>query len=403
MDTTELIYFDAGGGHRAAASALEVVLEREATDEVQITSLQQVLDPIDPVRRLTGKRLEEVYNLLLRRGWTRGSEQLLTPLRAAIRYYHPDEVRLLEEHWRQTRPSLVVSLVPQFNRALWHSLHQVDSGVPLVTILTDFADFPPHFWIEPQEQFFICGTERAAQQALELGVDADRVFRASGMVVHPRFYEAPAIDRDAERTRLGLDAKTPTGLVLFGGQGSVAMREIARQLDESGLEVQLILMCGRNQALADDLREKRSRCKRVVVGFTTEVPYYMQLADFFIGKPGPGSLSEALLMKLPAIVERNARTMPQERYNVEWLLEKRVGLAVKDFCEIADAVQGLLRPGVLEEYRRRVAALENHAVYEIPGMLREVRERCSLVMGNYAGYHPPTLAEVERTSSVGRP
>jgi Glycosyltransferase family 28 C-terminal domain/Monogalactosyldiacylglycerol (MGDG) synthase len=402
MDTTELIYFDAGGGHRAAASALEIVLAREATGEVQITSLQQVLDPIDPVRRLTGKRLEEVYNLLLRRGWTRGSEQLLTPLRAAIRYYHPDEVRLLEEHWRQTRPSLVVSLVPQFNRALWDSLHQVDSSVPLVTILTDFADFPPHFWIEPQEQFFICGTERAAQQALELGVDADRVSRASGMIVHPRFYEAPPIDRDAERTRLGLDAKTPTGLVLFGGQGSVAMREIARQLDESELEVQLILMCGRNQALADDLRGERSRCKRVVVGFTTEVPYYMQLADFFIGKPGPGSLSEALLMKLPAIVERNARTMPQERYNVEWLLEKKVGLAVKDCAEIADAVQGLLRPGVLEEYRRRVAALENHAVYEIPGMLREVRERCSLGMRNYAGCRPPTFAGVERMSTAGR-
>jgi len=380
MDTTELIYFDAGGGHRAAASALEVVLQREAIGEVQLTSLQHVLDPIDPVRRLTGKRLEEVYNLLLRRGWTRGSEQLLTPLRAAIRHYHPDEVRLLEDHWRQTRPSLVVSLVPQFNRALWDSLRRVDADVPMVTILTDFADFPPHFWIEQQDQFFICGTERAAEQALQLGVGADRVFRASGMIVHPRFYEASSIEREVERTRLGLDAKMPTGLVLFGGQGSVAMREIARKIDESGLDLQLILICGRNQALADELRDERSRCKRVVMGFTTEVPYYMQVADFFIGKPGPGCLSEALLMKLPVLVERNARTMPQERYNVEWLLEKRVGLAVKDFCEIADAVQALLRPGALDEYRQRVAALENRAVYEIPGMLREVRERCSLAM-----------------------
>jgi len=380
METTELIYFDAGGGHRAAASALKVVLQREATWKVELTSLQQVLDPIDPVRRLTGKRLEEVYNLLLRRGWTRGSEQLLTPLRAAIRYYHPEEVRLLEEHWRQTRPSLVVSLVPQFNRALWESLRQVDATLPLVTILTDFADFPPHFWIEPQEQFFICGTERAAQQAIEIGVTPDRVLRASGMIVHPRFYEAPSLDRDAARTRLGLDPKSPTGLVLFGGQGSVVMREIVRQLDDSGLDVQLILICGRNQELADSLRAEASRCKRVVLGFTTEVPYYMQLADFFIGKPGPGSLSEALLMKLPALVERNARTLPQERYNVDWLLEKEVGMAVKDFSETAAAVRVLLQPGVLEEYRGRVAALKNRAVYEIPGLLREVRERCSVAL-----------------------
>ena len=40
-----------------------------------------------------------------------------------------------------------------------------------------------------------------------------------------------------------------------------------------------------------------------VEGFTKEVPYYMRLSDFFIGKPGPGSISEALAMKLPVLVE----------------------------------------------------------------------------------------------------
>jgi UDP-N-acetylglucosamine:LPS N-acetylglucosamine transferase len=101
------------------------------------------------------------------------------------------------------------------------------------------------------------------------------------------------------------------------------MREIAQRLEDSTLKVQLIFICGRNRALADDLRRQRSRCGRVVIGFTEEVPFFMQVADFFIGKPGPGSLSEALLMKLPVIVERNTRTMPQERYNVDWVLEKK--------------------------------------------------------------------------------
>ena len=44
---------------------------------------------------------------------------------------------------------------------------------PYVTILTDFADFPPHFWMEPrrarQAKHFICGTPRAVAQARAMG------------------------------------------------------------------------------------------------------------------------------------------------------------------------------------------------------------------------------------------
>ena len=59
-----------------------------------------------------------------------------------------------------------------------------------------------------------------------------------------------------------------------------------------------------------------------------QIPYFMSLSDFFIGKPGPGSISEALAMKLPVIVERNSWTLPQERYNADWVLEKDVGIVV---------------------------------------------------------------------------
>lgn len=378
MELLEIIYFNAGGGHRAAGTALEAVLRREERWRVELTNLQQLLDPIDPVRRLAGVRMEEVYNLLLRRGWTRGSERLLKPMHAVLRHYHAPALDLLERHWRSGRPAMVVSVVPHFNRALFESLRNVHPAAPFVTILTDFADFPPHFWIEPQDQFFICGTERAAAQAAELGVPPDHVLRASGMIVHPRFYEAPPIDREAERRRLGLDPEIPTGLVIFGGQGSVLMREIAQRLDDSTLKVQLIFICGRNRALADDLRRQCSRCGRVVIGFTEEVPFFMQVADFFIGKPGPGSLSEALLMKLPVIVERNARTMPQERYNVDWVLEKKVGMAVKDFREITTTLEPFLDPQSLAAYRRRAEQLENRAVFEIPGLLQQVRERLAL-------------------------
>jgi UDP-N-acetylglucosamine:LPS N-acetylglucosamine transferase len=100
------------------------------------------------------------------------------------------------------------------------------------------------------------------------------------------------------------------------------MVEIARKLNEAGNGVQLILICGHNQKLAAELKNLQTRKPILVVGFAQNVEYYMALADFFIGKPGPGSISEALQFHLPVIVECNSRTLPQERYNAEWVTEK---------------------------------------------------------------------------------
>ena len=109
-----------------------------------------------------------------------------------------------------------------------------------------------------------------------------------------------------------------------------------------------------------------------VEGFTKEVPRYMRLADYMIGKPGPGSISEALEMHLPVIVERNAWTLPQERYNADWIREQGVGIVLRNFRGIARALEELLNPA---EYARFCAATErlrNRAVFEIPDILERI-------------------------------
>ncbi|HTA71243.1 MAG TPA: hypothetical protein VK776_23315 [Bryobacteraceae bacterium] len=369
MKRIDLIYFEAGGGHRAAATALKLVIDQQQRGwDVKLMNLQEILDPLDIFRKYTGVRMQDVYNLLLKKGWTLGAPQLTVAMHALIRLYHGGQVRLLKKYWAPGEPDLVVSLVPNFNRALRESLPHA----PFVTVLTDLADYPPHFWMERQDQYFICGTAKAAEQALALGHPKERVFQTSGMILRPKFYEPITIDREEARDQLGLNTDMPTGLVLFGGEGSGVMLEIAKRVTA---QAQFIFICGKNQKLAERLRRMPTTFPKYVEGFTSEIPYYMYLSDFFIGKPGPGSISEALAMHLPVMVERNAWTLPQERYNTEWIREKDVGVVLKSFREIDTGVRTLLEPGNFARFRANAAAIKNRAAFEIPDMLDAILQQ----------------------------
>jgi Glycosyltransferase family 28 C-terminal domain len=397
MHNLTIVFHDAGGGHRSAAGALKTILEAQYEPwDVKLLNLQELLEPIDFVHRATGLRIQDGYNLILRKGWTRLTPPLLAVFQRTIQLHHSRIVRILRKYWAQHPTDMVLSVIPHFNRCLGQSIRAEMPNAPFVTLLTDLADYPPNFWIVPESEFLICGTQRAKQQAMAMGHQKSRVYGTSGMILKPSFYRKPEIDRTAERLRLGLKPDLPTGVVMFGGHGSSSMLEIAKKLDQSAQPMQLIFLCGHNADLAAKLRGLGMTKPAVIEGFTTKVDYFMSLADFFIGKPGPGSISEALQFGLPVITEHNARTMPQERYNGTWLVEKQLGMVVQDFREISDAVEKLLVDATFAEFRRNVDAYKNDAIFEIPLILDRVMVEKTIESLNVAS----TLASVDPFASV---
>jgi UDP-N-acetylglucosamine:LPS N-acetylglucosamine transferase len=368
VNTIDLVYFNAGGGHRAAATALETVIREQGRPwEVRLVNLMKVLDPTDVFLKTTGMNWEDLYNTRLKRGWSVGLAQELKLLQALIRLSHRSMASRLRRHWRKTKPDMVVSVIPNFNRPMYEALATAQPQASYVTILTDFADFPPHFWIEPrQAQHFICGTPKAVAQARAMGYGDTQIHVTSGMIIRPDFYRESRLDRRAEIQKLQFDPDRPTGIVMFGGHGSRVMQAIARRLDDT----QLILICGHNAALAQRLSAMTAAAPRLVIGFTSEIRRYMQLSDFFIGKPGPGSISEAVQQGLPVIVVHNTWTMPQERYNSKWIKENNAGIVLDTFKSIRGGVAEMA--GRLDEFRASVSRIRNHAVFEIPGILERI-------------------------------
>ena len=109
------MFFDAGGGHRAAATALKDVIDSQNRGwDVRLVNLQELLDHLDVFRKVTGIRLEDIYNRLLAKGWTLGSAQMLAFMQAVVRIYHRPTVRLLQRYWREAKPDLVSIFRPEF-------------------------------------------------------------------------------------------------------------------------------------------------------------------------------------------------------------------------------------------------------------------------------------------------
>jgi spore coat polysaccharide biosynthesis predicted glycosyltransferase SpsG len=374
MKKIQIVFHDAGGGHRNAAVALQAMAKAQNRDwDVELVQFQELTDRLDVLRKVTGIRIQEQYNTLLRNGWTLGSEYLLRVLQWTIRIFHGPLVKLLKSFWRTHPADMLISVIPHFNREIAESWERVYPGRPFVTVITDLADFPPRFWMEPvKEQFVIAGTERAVEQARAMGKDDAHVFGVSGMVLRPEFYAESAVDASAVKRELGLREDLPTAMVLFGGFGSKVMYEIVEKLDAARLPVQLILICGKNEKLATRLKAKKWNIGAAVLGFTKEVHKLMRAADFMIGKPGPGSIAEAMQRGLPVLVECNSWTLPQERFNTEWVKEKRVGVVLKSFEEVVSGVQEMLEPAKLTEFKKNVAAQNNRAIFEIMEILERL-------------------------------
>jgi UDP-N-acetylglucosamine:LPS N-acetylglucosamine transferase len=152
---------------------------------------------------------------------------------------------------------------------------------------------------------------------------------------------------------------------------------VARSLDTCGVDLQAIFLCGHDQAAAEALRRLPTRYPRAVVDFTPRVGYFMALSDVFIGKPGPGSITEALVKGLPLVLRCGRVMLPTERPNGGWVRRHGFGVTIRSYRKLGPALRQLLDPPTLAAFRRNVEAFEGRGVFEVPEILGTILARTS--------------------------
>jgi hypothetical protein len=362
----DLVFFDGGGAHRSAATSVRDALAAAAPDvDVRLVNLTtDVFARVWFLHLLFGRGID-LYNATLKAERMYFGD-LAAAIRAGVwvaRTWRPKAIPAVRDYYRASAPRLLVSFVPMHNRLLLEALRLEDPAARGMVVPVDFEEIQPGYWFDRDAGVeYFCGTDRLVEDALAAGIPSASVHEISGMPIHPRFHAPPRADAANERAKLGLDPSLPTVLVFFGAQGSKRLVEIARRLDAGPQRVNLLLVCGHHASAERELSAWRSRSPKHVVGFTSEVPAFMRLADVLVGKPGPLSIFEGLASGLPLVLWDNPAFGVLFDYNLEWIESAGVGARVRSVEEVEGAVARVLGS---PDFRARTGGLAGEATAEI--------------------------------------
>jgi 1,2-diacylglycerol 3-beta-galactosyltransferase len=291
------LFSDTGGGHRAAAESIIEALQLEFGDALTTELVDFLTDYAPP----PSNRLPEFYPDLVRipelwgvgfhisdgRPQARIMTSTMYPLvRRAAR-------RLVREHPNDLLVSVHALGTSFFLRALG------SKRPPFITVVTDMVSTHA-LWYDQRADLTLVPTDMARQRALEFNMSPDKVI-VVGQPVSERCSK-PGGDKEGLRQKFGWALDKPTILLVGGGEGMGPLTETAIAIDESGLDVNLVIIAGRNAKLKAELEARAWDNPVHIYGFTKDMPGLMTASDVLVTKAGPGTIAEALIASLPIIL-----------------------------------------------------------------------------------------------------
>lgn len=371
-----VFYTVAGGGHVAAATALKEILEATGAYRVTLVNPYTDLVPhLDLWQRLTGRTSEDIYNESIIRAGRTGLYCLTyyAGVLVNFRLVHRAAQRRIAAYLEEQAPDLVVSVLPMSNRIIFDALNDYRSRSPdraharTAVLITDWTEYGRHIWFPRGGDYFaICGTEDAYRRASSYKALAGRVFRTEGLLLKPSFRGGPPADKAAAKAAIGLAPDKPVICMLYGAHGGWRMQEMAQALKDVAPDVQVLFLCGHNSDLAAALAQRDWPFPTQVIGFTREVPKYLGASDIFVGKPGPGSVSEALSFGLHLMLDRTM-ALPQETPVLKWVKRTGAGASFRGPKDFQRTVQRII--SAIERRVDQPPMHRNTASAAIPGII----------------------------------
>lgn len=168
--------------------------------------------------------------------------------------------------------------------------------IPCYFVATDYT-CSPTVELCDMDAYFIPDSSLAGE-FVRVGLPRNRLV-ATGIPVRQAFYSRE--DQAAARQRLGLPLDDVLVLLMCGSMGAGPLRKVAKELTRQMPDnVTVVAVCGNNERLYEAMSELDDPRLRVL-GYTRDIPAYMDAVDMIVTKPGGLSATEAANKHLPMV------------------------------------------------------------------------------------------------------
>ena len=353
----DLYAIDIGGGHLAPANAIkrQFDLLHYPDLEVRVVNLGRALR-----MRFLSLVYKAYWNLCLRyppliNAFYRGADNPFL-MKVLDRVFAAAYLPRFAAYLQRERPDVVVSTYFTFTHYL-ETLKHVDQ-LHAVAVVLNPEPFDAHsVWFSSGLDMNMVFSERSRREIVGKGLSARRV-KLFPFPLNPEFRRRTAPPAELRR-RLGLAERPFTVLLFFGAEGQGPAKKYLAEIVERGLDVQVVVICGRNDRLRADLedeaRHPRGSVRLAVRGFVTNVPDYIAAADLVVGKSGPNQVFETLLQLRPIVI---SSFLANEQRTSDWVISNGVGWLCRTPHQFAGLLVRLLADrGILREYRANIRRL----------------------------------------------
>ena len=360
-----IVHATAGAGHKKAAEALYNCFKEICSADDDIRNI----DALDYTNSLFKKAYPEVYIFLvtyLPFLWGAIFHILNNrPLRPFINnirlFFNMMHGRRLLEHVINEQPDMIIC--EHFMSAQLMAYLKLNKKIKSL-IICGVTDFGVHqFWVNKGIDNYLVACESTKQELLDMGVSS-QIIRVTGIPIGRQF--AKNGDRNDLRKKLGLDIGKFTVLVTSGGFGVGPIKTIVRKLDEMSADLQMAVVCGKNEQMFDYFKESVFKKNVQANGFVNNMDEFMEVADLIISKSGGLTVSESLAKGLPMLI---IKPIPgQETKNAEIIEKYDIGRRLTDVNTVVDCVNDLIKDG----QRKLLKMKENAKMLSHPDSAMEI-------------------------------